>query len=305
MASRWYMLGGLVVVLLAMGFLLTADSEIVPQTSTGVETEAERRRTLIQTEFSRLTKHPWAGEYYKGDGLGENCRLSISPKQGYVFEWYGCLGLYDRNYGSVSVQGHELHLQYTLSSERRRGLGLAPTLVPVSWGNRHYLVPNDEIIEFCNAVNIGSERNWQSGRFFLRRGDPTETLTGFPNVPEEFKPYLLQKPIDTKILSVGRYTTESSIVDWKFKITPVTIDAGSASGLRIGIELQVLEPPTPSTYQTVKITKVEQARSEGVIRQVGEDEPNPVVGSRISTRDPLYDKPRKSLKAKSPTTKTP
>lgn len=294
MASRWYMLGGLVAVLLAMVFLLTADSKIVPPKSTEAVKEEERRRTLIRAEISGLTEHAWAGEYYKGDGLSENCYLSISPKQGYVFEWYGCLGLYDRNYGSVSAQGHELHLQYTLSSQRRPGLGLAPILVPVSWGNRHYLVPNDEIIEFCNAVNIGSERNWESGRFFLRRGDPTETPTSFPNVPEEFKPYLLQKPIDAKILSVGKYTTEPSVVEWKFKITPVTIDAGSASGLRVGMELQVLEPPAPSTYQTVKITKVEQARSEGVVRQAGEDEPDPVVGSRISTRDPLYDKLRKT-----------
>lgn len=305
MMSRWYTLGGLVVVLLAMGFLLASDSKIVPQKSTGAETEAERRRTLIQAEISGMTKHPWAGEYYKGDGLGENCHLSISPRQGYVFEWHGCLGLYDRNCGSLSVQGHELQLQYTLPSQRRRGLGLAPILVPVTWGDRHYLVPNDEIIEFCNAVNIGSERGWESGRFFLRRGDPTETPTGDPHVPEEFKPYLLQKPIDAKILSVGKYTTEPSVVEWKFKITPVTIDAGSDSGLRVGMKLRVLEPPTPSAHQTVEITKVEQNRSEGVVEQMGEDEPDPVVGSRISTRDPLYDKLRKRKKTNSPTTNTP
>lgn len=80
MASRWCMLGGLVVVLLAMVFLLTADSKIVPQKSTEAVTEEERRRTLIQAEISELTNHPWAGEYYKGDGLSENCYLSISPK---------------------------------------------------------------------------------------------------------------------------------------------------------------------------------------------------------------------------------
>lgn len=305
MASRWYTLGGLVVVQLAMVFLLTADSKIVPQKSTEAVTEEERRRTLIQAEISELTKHPWAGEYYKGDGLGENCYLAISPTQGYVFEWSGCLGMYDRNYGSVSVQGNELHLQYTLSGQRRRGLGLAPILVPVSWENRHYLVPNDEIVELCNAVNIGSEREWESGRFFLRRGDPIAPPTGFPNVPAEFKPYLLQKPIEAKILSVGKYTTEPSIVEWKFKITPVTIDAGSASGLRVGMELRVLEPPAPGTYQTVEITTVEHARAEGVVRQAGEDEPDPVVGSRISTRDPLYDKLRKGQKTKRRTTKAP
>lgn len=304
MASRWYMLGGLVVVLLAMVFLLRVDSKIVSQRSTEAVTDEERRRTLIQAEISELTNHPWAGEYYKGDGLGENCYLSISPRQGYVFEWHGCLGLHDRNYGRVGVQGNELHLQYTLSGQRRRGLGLAPILVPVSWGNRHYLVPKDEMIEFCNTVNIGSERDWESGRFYLRRGDPTETPTGNPNVPEEFNPYLLQQPIDAKILTVGKYTTEPSVVEWKYKITPVTIDAGSASGLRIGMKLRVLEPPTPSAYQTVEITKVEQNRSQGVIEQMGEDEPDPVVGSRISTRDPLYNTPRKRKKTNIPTTNT-
>lgn len=215
------------------------------------------------------------------------------------------MGLYDRNYGSVSVQGNELYLQYTLSSQRRQGLGLAPILVPVTWGNRHYLIPKDEMIEFCNTVNIGSEREWEYGRFFLRRNDPNEVPIGFPAVPDEFKPYLLQTPIDATILSVGQYTTEPSVVEWKFKITPVTIDVGRASGLRVGMKLKVLAPPAPHAYQTVEITKVEQNRSEGVVKQDGEDQPDPVVGSRISTRDPLYDKLRSGRKMKSQMRETP
>ena len=209
-----------------------------------------------------------------------------------MFEWHGCLGLYDRNYGNVTVKGNELHLEYTFPSQRRRGLGLAPILVPVIWGTRHYLVPNDEMIRFCNSVNSGSERNGDAWSFFLRQGDPPEEPTGLPKVPEEFDSYLLRKPVEAQILSVGQYTIEPGLAETKFYIYPVKIDAGSASGLQVGMELDVLEPP--STFQTVEITKVEQNQSEGVIEQMDDDRHTPVVGSRLSTRNPLYDRLRES-----------
>jgi hypothetical protein len=70
-----------------------------------------------------------------------NTTLSIAPKAGFVFEWHGCMGLYDRNYGSVTWTNNRLELSFKFKNDRQGFQGLANELVPVSWGKRRYLVP--------------------------------------------------------------------------------------------------------------------------------------------------------------------
>ena len=65
--------------------------------SASAATTAASKRQEIQAEITQLGYHKWAGEYYAGGGLGVNTSVIIAPKAGYVFEWHGCLGLYDRN----------------------------------------------------------------------------------------------------------------------------------------------------------------------------------------------------------------
>src|ERR1700730_15103618 len=69
--------------------------------STQAENEARARKGKIQAEIKGLGEHPWAGEYYEGDGLGVGISLSLAPESGFVFEWHGCMGVYDRNYGEL------------------------------------------------------------------------------------------------------------------------------------------------------------------------------------------------------------
>ena len=45
-----------------------------------------------------------AGDYYFGDGLGVNCSLTVTAKGKFTFQWNGCLGTYDKNEGSASIQ---------------------------------------------------------------------------------------------------------------------------------------------------------------------------------------------------------
>ncbi len=88
-----------------------------------VEKTAKKLQEKIQEEIKTLGEHPWAGEYYEGDGLGVNVSLSITPKAGYLYEWHGCMGLYDRNYGAVKEKDGKLLLSFTLKhqSEGRSG----------------------------------------------------------------------------------------------------------------------------------------------------------------------------------------
>jgi hypothetical protein len=253
--------------------------------SGSAERTAKSKREKILAEIKKLGDREWAGEYYAGDGLGVNTSVAIAPNSGYVFEWHGCLGLYDRNYGTVGWTNGRIRLSFTFENQRKGFQGIAPEFVPISWGSRRYLIPADDLVDFSNSVNGGREpRTGSHGSHLLRRGDEKKKVTGFPNVPDEYKQYLLAKPIEATIVAVGVHTTRPSVVDWKFKDTPVTLDAGSKQGLRVGMELVVTKPR--DKVETVRITKVEETRSEAIMTQAGEEEPGPKVGWRLSTQAP-------------------
>ncbi len=253
-----------------------------PRFSDDAEKTAQSRRAAIEAEIKGLGEHPWAGEYYEGDGLGVNVFVTLAPQAGFVFEWHGCGGCYDRNYGAVTSDGDRISLDFTFENNREGFRGLANNFVPIRWGERRYLVPADDIIGFCNNVNSGTEpRNGVHGSYLFRRGDEKTKVTGFPSVPEKYRPCLLTEPINAEIASVAKFTTRTSLADWKFKDTPVTLNVGSTAGVRVGMELYVTQPD--DMVESVRITKVDEDRCEAIMTQMGETEPAPKVGWRLST----------------------
>src|SRR5687767_13739491 len=81
------------------------EDEVSPEHARKFIPEAEAataaRERAFRDELTAFQEHPWAGEYYYGDGLGVNVRLLLTPQSGFVFQWRGCLGVYDRNHGAV------------------------------------------------------------------------------------------------------------------------------------------------------------------------------------------------------------
>jgi hypothetical protein len=282
-------------ILCGAGLAAAAESE-PSKNSRAAETTAAANREKILAEIKTLPGHEWAGEYYAGDGLGVNTSLAIAPDSGYVFEWHGCLGLYDRNYGGVTLADGRVHLSFTFENERKGFQGIAPEFIPVSWGPRHYLIAADEVVDFCNSVNDGGEARKEShGSYFLRRGDEKKAVTGRPKLPAEYEAYLLEKPIRATITEVGGYTTRPSVASWKFKDTPVVLDAGSAKGLRVGMKLAVTDPR--NSMEDVRITGVESERAQGLMTQIGEELPGPKVGWRLSTRAPWHSETRDDFRS--------
>jgi hypothetical protein len=271
-------------VLLIVSAASAADSDPAKFSASAERAAASKRRAIL-AEIKKFPSHPWAGEYYAGDGLGVNTLFVAAPISGYVFEWHGCMGVYDRNYGAAAWTNGRIRLSFTFENQTKGFQGIAAELTPVSWGPRHYLIPADDLVGFCNNVNEGREpRNDSHGFYLLREGDENKSVSGFPNVPEEYRQYLLAKPIEATIIAVGQYTTRPSVVDWKFKDTPVTIDAGTRQGLHVGTELVVTEPQ--DVVESVRVTKADESRSEAVMVQAGEQEPGPKVGWRLSTQAP-------------------
>lgn len=275
-------LRAIIILFFATVSVLSQDQD---KNSSHAERAAETRRKQIRKELAKLKAPEWAGDYYAGDGLGVNTSLILAPVAGFVFEWHGCLGLYDRNYGAVTFTNGRIRLSFTLPNVRKGFQGVAPEFIPVLWGPRHYLVPSDDVVGFCNNVNQRSEpRSGARGTYFLRRGDEKEKAYGSPELPDEFQQYILSTPIQAAIVNVSHYTTRPSVGDWKFKDTLVTLSVGANKGLRVGMELVVTEPF--NTVESVRITKTEDTHSEGIMTQAGENEPGPQVGWRLSTRAP-------------------
>jgi len=141
-----------------------------------------------------------AGDYYFGDGLGVNCSLKLTTKGNFSFKWQGCLGTYDSNEGDFGIKNGILRIT-PKKPNLREGFGGTPTeFYAIRWGSRMYLVPTNDIVEYCSDVNQGSEpRRGNFGHYYLRRNDWDKPVVGKPDVPEQWTSFLLSRPVRGKI----------------------------------------------------------------------------------------------------------
>lgn len=143
-------------------------------------------RRRINAENCEHENHPWAGDYFAGDGLGFKGSFVISPTLGFAFEFRGCLGLYDQNYGVVTYANDRLHLSFAFEHENNGLQCIAPVLIPVIWDSRRYLIPANDVVGFCNDINSGVEpRGAINGNYLLRRGDERKPVRALPQLPDE------------------------------------------------------------------------------------------------------------------------
>ncbi len=252
----------------------SAEDEKLSQENQAIVKE---KREKIMAEIETLKDHPWAGRYYQGDGLGANLSLVIAPESGLTFTWYGCMGLYDQNYGKVIRDGDRVKLELALENN---GIGFscpAFEFTPIRWGERVYLISPDEIIDFCNAINSRSEpRKGPHGFFFLHDDDWEKEVAGPPELSGQYLQYLLENPVDAAITSVLK-TEPSPVYNNRTKIT-VLIDKGKNDGLLPGMKLHVTKPEM--IFDEVVLTKIEETQSEGVFDY---SEKSPEIGWKVST----------------------
>lgn len=230
--------------------------------SAAAQSTAEERRRQIRSEVQALGNHPWAGEYYEGDGLGMNISLLIAPRAGYVYEWRSCTGVDERNYGAVTFKDGRLRLSFTFDNKHERHTNIPEEFVPVPWGARKYLIPSERMRYFCNRVNDGTEpRRERWGLFLMRREDEKKEVEGLPDLPAEYQRLLLRKPIETEIIGVTSSTTRVERTNRDYH---VKIRGGKEAGLTPGISFYVTEP-IDAANEPLDIRKVGDGFSEGIM----------------------------------------
>lgn len=247
--------------------------------------QAEKdRRSKIEAELRTLADHPWGGNYYQGDGLGVNQRIVLSPKAGFVFTWHGCLGLYDRNSGEVREEKDTLQLKFVYPNSRKGFQGIAGEMVRIPWGDRRYLVPADEVAEFCNAVNSGDEpRTGAHGRFLLRDKDWEKKVEGNPKLPDGYQRFLLKEPIQAKIVKVGEAKIRDGIAGTQFRTTTVTLNVGKKQGVLPGMRFFLMD----DSVNDAKVVRVLDEESIAEVEDMLSDKSPvqaPKVDVAVSTR---------------------
>ena len=249
--------------------------------------EVLARRGKIKTEIDTLKDHSWAGHYSIGDGFMSRVQIVLAPKSGFIYtaeslDQIGLNGgLIDQNYGDVNWENGRIKLSPVL--ENSTEVSLPIEFIPITWDEQLYLVPANGIIDFCNAVNSGLVFS------FVRNGDlGTKPPTRMPDVPEEFKPYLLEEPIDGQIIATEETKTirkHSSLV-WE---TVVTINKGIRDNVLPDMKFHVTNPKAISGE--IKVTMVMETESKGIMSQ-GEAPETSQIGWSVSTRHAfLHQKP--------------
>jgi hypothetical protein len=171
------------------------------------------------------------GQYYFGDGLGVNCRLMLTRGR-FTFKWTGCMGTYDENEGTWKTSDDGLIVLSPAKPNVREGFkGTATRLYPVLWGQRLYLVAQDQMIDFCRCLSLdwvfkGPRHDGCSAFFYLRTGDESKPFEGAPAVPAVYGKYLNQ-PFSG---SVTRVNANGSFV----------VDRGARDGVVVGTKFKIV-----------------------------------------------------------------
>lgn|GEM_PF-3236282 len=184
------------------------------------------------------------GSYYMGDGLGQNCTLTLNADHRFHFVWRGCLGLYDENEGPWRVNGDMVVCSPTRKN-RCEGLeGMNTRYVPVKWGSRYYLVDENEMPGFCAACaphNRLASFNMDDrhGVDYVKLIDnKLRPVSGDPTLPARFHTYFEHGAVTAKVVKVnanGGVTLDKGSQD---RLAPgMLLCASSAANIEIKIQL--------------------------------------------------------------------
>jgi hypothetical protein len=99
-----------------------------------------------------MTWQDFQGDYFLGDGLGIIWDLTIKPEQKFQLHMGSDLGTIAEYTGSTVITNGQV-----LLSTPENGRWMPQTLIPVQWGQRHYLILKEDIADFCEWRSEGLE----------------------------------------------------------------------------------------------------------------------------------------------------
>jgi len=224
----------------------------------GVPAAVVRRRMQVREAIESSPQSAWAGEYYQGDGLGENVALSLARNAGIAAIWQGCTGLYGSNEGDVEERDDGALLFHFSGPNGEAGepiLGTFPTIVrPVRWGMRRYLLTDEQMMAFVNAMHRGWEpRTEPQGFFLLARDDDKVPVSGLPALPQSVLASVRSSPLIVHVSSVES-AERVGRADFPECRVRIRIRIPDGESVARGLEFEVTDPP--SEYASFRVMDV-------------------------------------------------
>lgn len=244
----------------------------------------------VKEELAALKlPHAWAGVYH-GPGAMSPTSLYLAPSGRYCVVTFWDMGGSETGYcGRLSLEGGVF--RENLWSRMRNGDRYdGPPYVRISWGERRYLIPEKRILEFINHVNGASEPRHGGGFLtggagFLLSGGLDILVTGAPEVPSKYRPFLLPTPLVTAAVEISSRTNIiTRIRDYEEEDcgAEARFDVGASSGVFIGMALHA---QTSDVQAEALVKEVWISSSAGRIKQDDCDKTDPLSpGTRFASR---------------------
>lgn len=231
---------------------MLSPEEIEAAKYTTQQEEAEAQIGRIKADVAKLKNHPWAGEYSGRMGG----YLAVSPTLGAAMRSGPCILVYGTR--SSVHQNEKGWLEMSPAKNEEFGFhGFDAALVPVKWGSRRYLIPEEDLQRFATDINLGEEprngSNSRQGMHYLRIGDEKKPVSGLPDLPAEYLKKIRSVAIDANVRDVKllkNYPNDYSCG----REYLVTLDNGSADGLAQGDTLSLTSPD--EGYDRIELIEV-------------------------------------------------
>ncbi|MFN7314784.1 MAG: hypothetical protein ACK5P8_00235 [Phycisphaerae bacterium] len=223
------------------------------------ELEKFDRTSLPENDWSRM----WAGRYLVGDGLGKNVHICIGPSGDIAYQWYGCMGLYDGNYGKIVERLPDgVRIKWEIDPSLSTYRQVSERMYFVTQATDRFVISTYQLLDFVNAFNEGgfgrenlpAARLRQHDDWSLRR-DAAMNFNALPTLPAPYDAYILRTPTEWTIESIDIARTEPVTGEVKSLTASARIKGRSDQGAFIGMELPWRSEQFD--FGTFTITKVE------------------------------------------------
>jgi hypothetical protein len=180
-----------------------------------------------------------AGDYTAADACVYVC-LTIARDGTYQYSYWNDTGGAGEYLGKCEVVDGALHFKATGPSTSIVKY-LSGVCIPVDWGDRTFLVPEQDRLIFCSAANHAFRPNWVSRGPGVFGGPFSKIrLEGIPKVASEWKPYILPKPVTATI---------TELISQEL----VMLDKGAKEGLRAGMLFVRENDPNSPRYTVLYV----------------------------------------------------
>ena len=188
---------------------------------------------------ARLTLADIAGQFERG-GDYIHSTFGISPDGRFSTSVSECLGTHEAR-GTLALVDGLLDLRIREADHWFRQV---ESYVPISWGDRLYLIELSRMPSFCHDAGCYLEPRYDpKGTYYLRIGDHKKRVADWPTLPERMTALLRKQPLEGRVVESpggGRFL----------------VDLGSDDGLAAGMMLYTCDP----SHHCLRVVDAEPGR---------------------------------------------